>query len=176
MRCCLSLRARRRRTAHRRRRPDGGRTALECAANGELVRTIDPLGRTVERIFDELGNFTAAILLDGTRWRFTHDILSRLTGITDPAGHDWIREYDKGGALTAVVDPTGVRIDASTDWKAGTATIRDAAQVAISGAVGLVAGPVAGRAGNAIVSCLGRATATQMGKVAVTSGGIGGSG
>ena len=106
--------------------PDGGRTELEYAVNGELVRTIDPLGRAIERVFDELGNVTGAVLPDGARWGFVHDTLSRLVGITDPAGHDWVREYDKIGALTAVVDPTGVRTDATADRKAGTATLTDA--------------------------------------------------
>ncbi|WP_264356271.1 DUF6531 domain-containing protein [Pseudarthrobacter sp. MM222] len=105
--------------------PDGGRTELEYAVNGELVRTMDPLGRAIERVFDELGNVTGAVLPDGARWGFVHDTLSRLVGVTDPAGHDWVREYDKVGAQTAVVDPTGVRTYATTDRRAGTATLKD---------------------------------------------------
>lgn len=58
--------------------PDGGRTELEYAPNGGLVRTIDPLGRSVERVFDELGNVTALVLPDGGCWSFGHDTLSRL--------------------------------------------------------------------------------------------------
>ena len=79
------------------------------------------------RVFNEL-----AILPDGARWGFTRGTLSRLTGITDPAGYGWVREYDRIGNLTAVVDPTGVRTDptgvrtyAAIDRKAGTAILAD---------------------------------------------------
>ncbi|MBP3044729.1 hypothetical protein KKR91_01935 [Arthrobacter jiangjiafuii] len=37
-----------------------------------------------------------------------------------------MREYDKIGKLTAVVDPTGVRTDAATDRRTSTATVADA--------------------------------------------------
>ncbi len=89
--------------------PTGARTEVERGAHGEEARTIDPLGRSISRTLDDLGNLAAAELPDGSTWHFTHDALSRLVGTTDPLGAEWTTEYDTNGAVSATVDPTGVR-------------------------------------------------------------------
>ncbi|WIE62308.1 DUF6531 domain-containing protein [Curtobacterium sp. MCLR17_032] len=106
--------------------PTGARTAYGYGANGEAERTTDPLGRTVTRTFDDLGNVAALDLPDGGRWSFVHDPLSRLRETVDPEGNVWRRDHDRNGALTGVTDPTGVRVEGDTDVTTGVATLRDA--------------------------------------------------
>ncbi len=89
--------------------PTGARTEVERGAHGEEVRTIDPLGRSISRTLDDLGNLAATELPDGSTWHFAHDALSRLVATTDPMGGEWRTEHDASGAVAATVDPTGVR-------------------------------------------------------------------
>ena len=102
---------------------------------------------------------------------------------------DWVKEnweYLAGGAMviaggvlmaTGVGGPAGLAlVSAGADTiiqKATTGSV-NWGQVAVSGAVGWIAGPIAGKAGQAVVSGLGRAAATQAGKAAITNGAFGG--
>ncbi|PZF10935.1 type IV secretion protein Rhs [Curtobacterium sp. MCPF17_011] len=106
--------------------PTGARTAYGYGANGEAERTTDPLGRTVTRTFDDLGNVAALELPDGGRWTFEHDPLSRLRATVDPDGNVWRRDHDRNGALTGITDPTGVSVEGTTDVATGVTTLRDA--------------------------------------------------
>lgn len=73
---------------------------FEYDANGVLLRSVDPLGRSIERVFDELENLTGTRLPHGTARDFTHDVLSRLTG-PDGLAVDHELVFDRCGRLTS---------------------------------------------------------------------------
>ncbi len=105
--------------------PTGARTEVERGEHGEETRTIDPLGRSVTRTLDDLGNVASAELPDGSTWRFAHDALSRLVTTTDPLGGEWTTEHDTTGAVSATVDPTGVRRSVTSVRATGSVTVDD---------------------------------------------------
>lgn len=90
--------------------PLGATTRYEYGPHGELVTTIDPLGRAVTKQFDDLGNVSAVTLPDGDAWGTP---MTRSPGCerspTRPA--DWRRDYNATGQLAVTVDPTGVRTE-----------------------------------------------------------------
>jgi len=105
--------------------PTGARTTTDHGDHGDEVRTTDPLGRTVERVLDDLGNLASARLPDGSTWQFTHDAMSRLTQAVDPVGGTWQYEHDRNGELVATVDPAGVRRSFDTLRSARTVSVDD---------------------------------------------------
>ncbi len=105
--------------------PDGARTEIEYGPAGEESRTIDPLGRAVTRVLDDLGNLASLQLPDGSTWSYTHDALSRLVQTVDPAGGAWQNRYDANGELVATVDPTGVTRTATVNRSDNSVTVDD---------------------------------------------------
>ncbi|MDO4260267.1 MAG: DUF6531 domain-containing protein [Actinomycetaceae bacterium] len=101
--------------------PDGGRTSIDYDATGQESVITDPLGRRLEKTWDDLGNLASAILPDGRTWTFVHDALSRLRHICDPAGARSTYTYDEMGRPTSVTGPDGFR--ETLTWALGQITL-----------------------------------------------------
>lgn len=105
--------------------PDGGRTEREYGPAGVESRKIDPLGRSVTRVLDDIGNVSTMRLPDGSTWTYTHDALSRLVQTVDPTGAVWSNRYDADGMLAATVDPTGLTTSFTADRDNHAVTVDD---------------------------------------------------
>jgi YD repeat-containing protein len=105
--------------------PDRARTEIEYGPNGEDTLTVDPLGRVIRRVMDDLGNLGSVQLPDGSTWTYVHDALSRLVETVDPAGGVWTNGYDADGAPVESTDPTGVRRAVSIDRADNTVAVDD---------------------------------------------------
>ena len=84
------------------------------AAGQELTRT-DALGRTIEFVYDELGQRIETLYSDGTRTRTTYDDAGNVIAETDQLGRTTAFEYDALDRLTAVVDTLGQRMNYEYD-------------------------------------------------------------
>lgn len=73
----------------------------------QLVRAIDPNGRTTAYDYDAAGNLTTLTEPSGSVTRYTYDTAGRQTSVTDPLGRVTQQAYDAAGNLTTVTDPAG---------------------------------------------------------------------
>jgi RHS repeat-associated protein len=82
---------------------DGGRaTEFFYDAAGNLVRTVDALGRTTRHSYDALNRRTSTQLPDGTRTSQTYDALGRVIAQTDAESKITRHRYDALGRLVEV--------------------------------------------------------------------------
>lgn len=112
--------------------PDGSRPWSQNIwdKDGNLVKNIDPEGRTTRYRYDVLGNLLAVTAPDGAITRYEYDADNNPVAIIDPAGQTWKREFDAHGNLIRQVDPADLasayqydelgQLISATDAKGGT--------------------------------------------------------
>ncbi|WP_410652845.1 RHS repeat-associated core domain-containing protein [Amycolatopsis sp. cmx-4-54] len=85
-----------------------GRTTLsEWDARDNLLSSTDPLGRTTRYRYDELGNLVAEIRPDGVERVWERDARGRAVAVHDAPGVVTRHEFDERGNVTAVMAPDG---------------------------------------------------------------------
>uniref|UniRef100_UPI002FE00F48 RHS repeat-associated core domain-containing protein n=1 Tax=Noviherbaspirillum sp. TaxID=1926288 RepID=UPI002FE00F48 len=95
--------------------PDGSHPWFQRVwdKDGNLIKDIDPEGRTTRYRYDARGNLLAVTGPAGATTRYEYDASSNPVKIIDPAGRPWQREYDVRGNLIKQTDPAG----RSTDYQ-----------------------------------------------------------
>lgn len=75
--------------------------------NGNLIKEIDPEGRTTRYVYDDKGNLSSVIAPSGATTRYEYDAYGNPAKIIDQAGNAWQRKFDANGNLAAQTDPAG---------------------------------------------------------------------
>jgi RHS repeat-associated protein len=99
-------------------RPDGSMTATTYDAVGQVIETVDPLGRHTSFTYDELGRQTETRYPDGTVESRTYDAEGHLVSATDRGGRVTAYLYDALGRLEKTTFPDA-SVTASTYDDAG---------------------------------------------------------
>ncbi|HEX7184805.1 MAG TPA: RHS repeat-associated core domain-containing protein [Thermoanaerobaculia bacterium] len=129
--------------------PDGNSTVTTYDFRGNVLESIDRLGRRTTHTYDAMGRLTTTSHPDGTSEQVAYDAEGRSTSTTDRAGRTTRFEYDSLGNLVRTLGPDGSstsraydaagRIVSSTDAGGNTTTFEyDAAgrQVRVRDALG----------------------------------------
>ena len=75
--------------------------------NGNLIKDIDPEGRTTLYRYDSKGRLLSVTDPAGATTRYDYDAAGNPITITDPAGREWKRAFDSKGHLISQADPAG---------------------------------------------------------------------
>ena len=86
---------------------NGHVTTCGYDAHYRRVSESDPLGNTIERVFDPVGNLLTETKPDGNMISNSYDGNNRLTAITYPDGTGVAYSYDNVGNRTAMTDSSG---------------------------------------------------------------------
>ena len=94
--------------------------------NGNLVKEIDPEGRSTHYTYDDRGNLLAVRNPGGAQTRYEYDAGNNPIKIVDPAGKAWQRQFDPNGNLVGQTDPAGRRTGYTHDDLGRLTAIQDA--------------------------------------------------
>jgi len=115
----------------------GDTTRYQWLPSGQVITTVDPLGRAEKTEYDEIGRIAATVLAGGetTRyhydaegnraetidpagqsWSYTFNARHQPISFSDPIGRTWRRMYDGSGRLLLVEHPAGGRT--AFEWDA----------------------------------------------------------
>ena len=75
--------------------------------DGNLLKNIDPEGRTTRYRYDEHGNLIAVTNPAGATTRYEYDAANNPVKIIDPSGKAWQQEFDARGNLIKQTNPAG---------------------------------------------------------------------
>ncbi len=75
--------------------------------DGNLVKNIDPEGRTTRYRYDERSNLLSVTNPAGGMTRYEYDAANRPVKIIDPSGKAWQQEFDARSNLVKQTDPAG---------------------------------------------------------------------
>jgi RHS repeat-associated protein len=93
---------------------------------GNLIAVVDPNGHTTRMIYNEMGNLITVVDKKGSTTRMKYDRAGNLIEIENPLGHKRRLEYDEASRLISVVDTKGNRTTIAYDKRDRLVALRNA--------------------------------------------------